>query len=323
MATYTIENDSEFEYVKHIVITTDNPINLNNGVFTISIKELFEHFHSSYFKDDFEFEECLKNDTTPTLVINKDNLEIYQNSENNHLAEYGIQFYPNGNNELVIRVAGAGKNNVSNDTTVGFCVPEFYITLSDEETLYFKTFIFPVIKTGEPKTEDSAPTGTSAQVLPDGVDRVNYEWNDSSTKDSLYVNNSSATTAYKYVNEIATYLNPTYTQQYTIQSSAIVNDYLFSGTTTDIETSEEVQRDFNFEANSGLFKSYIYNEYDGSKVNIPYTTSVETIHNYNIVSGDDVVLSSDLHNFKITQTIFVSADENKVVKNKVKLEFEV
>lgn len=336
MATFSIKNDDNFEYVKNITIESEQNINLQDPNFKIEIKDLFEHFYSDYFNDSFGFEECLKYDTEPTLIINSTNIGIYQNSSDTELVKNGIQIYPIASNKLLIRVAGAGLNNIEesdkpdyNTGYVGFCVPEFNITLNDtEDILYIKTFIFPIIQSDNPiPVEGTAPTpGTKTHFLPtDVTSRTGYDWNDNGLViNDLYVNNSSATSAYHYdCDKEPTYVSPVLTQEYEINSSAIVNDYLLSGETYDIFTSDNVQRDFDFEAHSGILNSYIYNEYDKSTENIPFIGNQETINNYTIVTDGTYVLSSDLHCFVVTQTIKTSSTDPIVRKNIVKLDFEV
>lgn len=334
MATFTIYKDSNFEYVKNIVITTDYNINIHSQNFKIEVKDLFEHFYSDYFTNEFGLEECLKYDITPTLIIDNNNVDVYNNSTYDDLIRNGIQFYCIQSKKLVIRIAGAGKNNINgtgyNTGYVGFCAPELNITLNDNENLYIKTFIFPIIQSEPPIPEEDppAPTGVKAQILPENVSRTGYEWNNSNTKNDLYVNNSSATSSYKYEDYEASNDTPiVYTQNYVVKSSAIVNDYLLSGETYDIFTSATKTRNFNFEdysdPSSGILKSYIYNEYDGTSENLPFTCETTTISNYPIVKSNQYVLSSDLHCFEIIQAIKTSSTEPKVRKNIVKLDFEV
>jgi hypothetical protein len=71
MAKYVVQEDPNFTWVKEIIITSDNDIDISSDVFNITVKDQLEYFISDYLNtgDSFDFEELLKEDTQPTLMI--------------------------------------------------------------------------------------------------------------------------------------------------------------------------------------------------------------------------------------------------------------
>jgi hypothetical protein len=71
MAKYVIQEDPNFPWVKDIIITSDYDIDITSDIFNITVKDQLEYFISDYLNtgDSFDFEELLKEDTQPTLMI--------------------------------------------------------------------------------------------------------------------------------------------------------------------------------------------------------------------------------------------------------------
>ena len=71
MAKYVVQEDPNFPWVKEIIITSDNDIDISSNTFNITVKDQLEYFISDYLNtgDLFDFEELLKEDTQPTLMI--------------------------------------------------------------------------------------------------------------------------------------------------------------------------------------------------------------------------------------------------------------
>jgi hypothetical protein len=71
LPNYIVEDDKKFPWVKLITINSNEPINLMDENFNITVKDQLDFFIQDYIKDGdtFDLEELFKKDTEPTVEI--------------------------------------------------------------------------------------------------------------------------------------------------------------------------------------------------------------------------------------------------------------
>ena len=278
-------------------------------------------------------------------------IPTYYNSNDYSLIKNGIQFWLDDNKTLIIRVVTKGKSsipdagyNIYNPIThkldptgfVGFCIANFNITLNDSENLLFDCALMPRVDTDDPVTET---TVFKPHVVPDGYDRVDFDWNgDGNGLNNLYVNNTSSfdSSAYEYEQAYNNTTHKWYTKGpeelkssatplYTVKSSAFTNDYLLSGITYDLINGGQSARGFDFIKDN--VKSTLYDEYTDKYIELPFEFDKDKdiqSKDINYFSAGNAFVSGTIYWHEIIQTITNSADDKgKIRKNQVKLELEI
>ena len=278
-------------------------------------------------------------------------IDKYNNSSYDNLIENGIQFWLEGddNKKLIIRIVTKGHSTINpsgygywnTDTRqydyteyVGFTIANFTITLNKNEGFKTDVFMVPSIRTNDP--EKLIPSAEDkVQILPDGYDRVGFDWNgDGKGLNNLYVNNTDpmVTSAYEYTqasaipnkwytvgpDNLSAYLTP----EYVVKSSAYINEYLKYGLTKDLLTGEMSAR--NFTMTIANFDSYLYDEYRNTYIELPMDYDEKEGEDTIYVSANNECVSGTLYCSEIVQHIVNSADNpGKIRKNQVKLEFGI
>lgn len=278
-------------------------------------------------------------------------IPTYYNSNDYSLIKNGIQFWLDDDKTLIIRVVTKGYSSANEDgykiynpithdlyntRFVGFCIANFNITLNDSENLLFDCALMPRVDTDDPVTEN---TYFKPHVVPDGYDRVDFDWNgDGNGLNNLYINNtrdfdSSAygyeqtynNTTHKWYTEGPEQLKSSATPEYIVKSSAFTNDYLLTDKTYDLINGGQSARGFDFVKDN--VKSTLYDEYTDKYIELPFKFD-ENIgiqsKEINYFSAGNAFVSGTIYWHEITQTITNSADHpSKIRKNQVKLELEI
>ena len=262
-------------------------------------------------------------------------IPTYYNSNDYSLIQNGIQFWLDDDKTLIIRVVTKGKSSISNagykiynpithdlynTRFVGFCIANFNITLNDSENLLFDCALMPRVDTDDPVTEN---TYFKPHIVPDGYDRVDFDWNgDGNGLNNLYVNN---TTTHKWYTEGPEQLKSSATPEYIVKSSAFTNDYLLTGKAYDLLNGGMSARGFDFVKDN--VKSTLYDEYTDKYIELPFKFDEDIgiqSKELNYFSAGNAFVSGTIYWHEIKQTITNSADHpGKIRKNQVKLELEI
>ena len=293
------------------------------------------------------------------------NVQAYNNSDDDTLIKNGIQFWVDGVNKrtMYIRVVTKGQstsntsgyivwNPVSADYVpteyVGFTIANFNITLNGSERLVFNCFNIPRVVMGNPIPSSTNYTVPSAweeepHVLSGNI-RTDYMWNYDYNKseygyNSLFVNNTSGTSAYLYEQTSAddgihwntkspVPKKPFITPVYCVKSSAYLNDYLVNGETTDLYLStpdSAVTAERGFEFTESSVKSYLINEYSKKKIPLYFDFPQEPIlmDEYKFIEANGNCVSSDVYCYEIIQKIEDSSCSGLMRDNQIRLDLEI
>lgn len=183
----------ETDWIVRGVLTSNNPIDINDSNFCLSFKDIFENFQDFTTPSDRDL--YLQNDNEPTLVISHnvltyetitdtdticddpthpillpkyiDNIEIYNNTSDTDLVRNGFQFWIDDDNpnKLIFRICARGVSDLNSSGylkygstiptgRVGFSTVLCVFTFDSINHITFKVSLLPRILQEQPKTDD-------------------------------------------------------------------------------------------------------------------------------------------------------------------------